>query len=339
MNKAVIFCQAPIEVPSVIGLYEQLSVQNKQITIVSLRTDSYIKYFKYINLDAQLIFVPEINLMSVKYLLCPYKLKKEVKNYIAQIDYFDSDIYFTSKYDAQLALYLKYFIQQNLSIIYAGEKDNIWIRKKDAKISLKTIMKFFIEYFYTNQRVKFFPTGNYMYLPEINFDKIKNISILQNHSQIVGTLRKYAFKPKMKENRKKAILFTEPYRNKFQTKENYDTMNIKVVETLKWQGVYIAMKGHPRLGEHPLLTNLVDETIPEYIPSEFIDVNEFDFAIGFVSTALSEAGKHIPSYSVLHLCEIINATEYDYWQTFLDKIGNIKYLENDGELTSILKNN
>jgi len=335
MNKSIIFCQAPIEIPAVIGLYDKLINQNKEITIISLRTDSYKKFFEYLGLNARLLYWEEINLFDIKNIFCPCSLQKKIEAKISTIDLWDSEIYFTSRFDSQLALYLNTFIKTNIPITYCYAKDNIWIKKPNAKVGIKQIIKFTVEYLLTGCNVRYFKTGDYVYLPEI---KIFNTSVINvtKDRDLQTVLDKYMYRPKQNDFRK-AIFFTEPYRNRFQSEKNYNDLNLIIVERLKSNGFYVIMKGHPRIGAHPLLIDSVDEIIPEYIPSEFIDVRNFDLAIGFVSTALTESSKFIPAYSVLNICEIINKTEYEYWKDFLEKVGEnrIQYISSISELNHL----
>lgn len=333
MNKAVIFCQAPIEVPNVISIYDKICNSYQEITIISLRTDSYKSFFESINIKAELKFWQAININIFSFFNI-LNIRRKLKSQILSIDVNKSDFFFTSRFDFQLSCYLGYLPYNSKKIYFKG-KDSIWITDKKFKTNIKNYIKFILMRSISKCPLKYFKTGDYKFLPEINVDKVRNI-VLEHYIEDKSILKKYLYIPKSKNNNK-VILFTEPYRNKYQTENDYNSVNKKVVEILRNKGYYVVMKGHPRIGNHPLLLDIVDETIPSYISSEFIDMNSFVFAIGFVSTSLCDSSNYIPSYSVLDLCEIVDNSDYNYWHNFIDRVGEkrVIYFKSFNELKSL----
>ena len=112
--------------------------------------------------------------------------------------------------------------------------------------------------------------------------------------RILGITQKYSYTPNVIGNNL-VILFTEPYRNKFQTREDYSRMNVNIVQSLQAKGYQVIMKGHPRIGILESIKDLVDDIVPIFVPSEFIDYSIFRFAIGFVSTSLCNSARYIPT--------------------------------------------
>ena len=69
---------------------------------------------------------------------------------------------------------------------------------------------------------------------------------------------------------------------------------------------------------------ICDNEVPSYIPSEYLDITSFEFAIGFVSTSLCSESEEIKSYSVLPMCEIIDEREKKFWVKYLSEMKGSK---------------
>ncbi len=325
MKKAIIFCQAPIELPNVINLYETLRGEGKEVTIVALRAYSYVEFIHFLDIKVKVVFWKEIKI-GIKHLSNFFKLKRQIKKNLSQIDIKDSEVFFTSRFDIQLALYFKYF-KQSIKVTYTEGMDKIWVHKSSNKLRLKNRVNYLLMKIAASVPIKCFQNGDYKFLPEIDIRNIGDINLMKFKDDSF-IIKKYSYAVGGGQ-KKKYIIFTEPYRNKFQSEDNYISLNVDLVKYLKKKDIYVVMKGHPRIGYLPELESLVDEVIPSYIPSEFIDYNDFEKAFGFVTTAICDSSNYIPSYSLLKMCEITNQDEYNYWCSFVDRIGEqrVVYLE------------
>lgn len=323
-QRTLIFCQAPIEVPNVADLYVKIKDTYRDIVIVSLGTDSYSKFFQYHKFDASYITLKGISPYTRKWV---FGWKRQLKEDLEKLQLVNSDIYFTSKFDPRLAIYLKH-ATPSCNLYYRFDKDRIWKKYPSPKLNLSTWFNYYLFKIITQVPVVLFPISVNGAIYEIDFNKIKTTT--EEWHDDGSTIKRLSYKPQTKNA---AILFTEPYRNRFQLKENYDQLNLQIVDNLQKKGFYVVMKGHPRLGNHPLLMGKVDAVIPEFIPSEFIDITRFSLAIGFVSTALCDAAKYIPTYSVLDICDIQDDKGYRYWKDFLASFNvNITFMHNFDEI-------
>jgi hypothetical protein len=232
-------------------------------------------------------------------------------------------VFFASRIDTYLGMYLKYFLKN--TIYYVINMDAVTINSKFSNTvtiinKLKAILKSLIIGF---KCCASYADGCVCYILDLNdYDIVKLPFILDE-----TIFNRYKYRNIIFDKyTKKVIFFTEPYRNKYQTKNNYDTMNINIVKKLKEKGYFVCAKGHPRIGLHPLVKDVVDLEIPDFIPSQFLDLNGFNFAIGFTSTALCDSP--IDSYSVLEMCEIIDAKCKEYFKNILERMapGKIKYI-------------
>jgi hypothetical protein len=330
-DQAIIFCQAPIETAQVLYIYEKIKPQYKNIIIACLRTKSYIDFFKYMKLEVQYIYIPEF-IFSIKHILGNIKKISEIKHYAQTININESDIYFTSRFDEQLAFLLVYKKNNNKSY-YIYDKDTIWKLSNKYKMTLKQKLYDWYLKTITKAKLERFPTSESNALYNIPVEKMSNCQIIYNKIDS-DFFKKHSYKIPNNITERTVIFYSEPYRFDFTSQDSYYEMNKRIVDSLHHKGYKVALKGHPRIGVPDNVMNMVDYIIPAFIPAEFINLKDFTFAIGFVSTSLSDALREIPSYSVLKMCPIQNINNYNHFSSFLSELSSnkIKFIENFNEI-------
>lgn len=323
MKKSIIFCQASAKVASVLNCYEQELSKQRSVQIVIRNVPNLVKFFKSLNLKAEVLYFDR---------LYPRKfhirgITKRVKNDLCSLGINDKDdvsVFFTDiSDDLFMGLYLKYLkkyvpihILSHLEISEWGEKRQpIFLRQS---IPFKLRIKECIFSWLYGYSFKYSLEDHWTIV--LNFQKYHYPQLDCSDKSIVD---KYKVNV-LKGNAKNVIFYTEPYRNKFQTKENYDMMNVKIVEELHKMGYKVWVKGHPSLGCHPEVLEICDNEVPSHIPSEYLDITSFEFAIGFVSTSLCSASEEIKSYSVLPMCEIIDERGKKFWVKYLSEMKGSK---------------
>lgn len=337
-KRAVIICQAGHEAANVLDLYEDLKSKYADITFVSNINDSYSNFFKLFPINAKYLTwetLPFSCRNPFDWKNWRAKLRKEVE----MLGNGDFDFYYTCVHDPNLLARFRYF-PKSVKFLYRAGKEMELCGNEGMPSNMKFMykVKFRIIKLMTSYACKswlhFHNSGSGVC---IAFDPKKLghtiLPIFKNY----GSIRKlYSYKPSCGTGQL-AILFTEPYRNKFQTEENYNDMNVNIVNNLHEMGYKVVMKGHPRIGNCKAIENLVDEIIPLFVPSEFIDYTIFSIAIGFVSTSICNSSEQIPSYTVLDMCEIIDAKEAKGWHEYLDKNsdGKVKYLSSFDEIRKL----
>lgn len=324
MKVSIIFCQASAKVASVLNCYEHELKEGRTVRIVVRNVPALVKFFKYLNLDAEILFFDKV--CKKKYFR---QRIRQVKKDIVSLhldEAPDIRVFFTDICDdLYMGLYLKYLKSYNPIHILSHLEISDWGTNNHFVFSRKSIP--------FKLRIK---EKLYSWLYGYSFKYS-----LRDHWTIVLNIHKYHYpywdcsdksvvqKYKIgttKTENKNVIFFTEPYRNRFQTKENYDMMNVKIVEVLHKAGYKVWAKGHPCLGCHPDVLEICDNEVPSYIPSEYLDFTSFAFAIGFVSTALCSASEYIKSYSVLLMCEIIDDREKKFWLKYLNEMYGSKVM-------------
>jgi hypothetical protein len=329
-KKAIIFCQAPAELANSLCQYEKCLKGEYSIYIICLHSKKIYNFLVFLNLKANIFYFEEpypkynpfnyfLNKKLVRNNLLKFNIKKTKKIFI----------FFASRIDTYIGMYLRkllkytiYYVKNYDSITINTEIDNnVPITSTFKALLTSLIIGFRCSASYADGRLGTILNLKGYNIIEVPFILDKSIFIRYRYNNII--FDKYD---------KKVILFTEPYRNKYQTKDNYDTMNISMVKELKERGYFVCMKGHPRIGSHPLLKDMIDIEIPDFIPSQFLDLNDFNFVIGFTSSALCDSP--VDSYSVLEMCEITDIQCKEYFKNILEKIapGKIKYIHSYDEL-------
>lgn len=104
----------------------------------------------------------------------------------------------------------------------------------------------------------------------------------------------------------------------------------KIVRELQTKSYNVFIKAHPRVGIQKELVDIVGvNIIPEYIPSEFIDTQEYELCLGFESTSLvGFSNNEIKTYSLLLLLDIISEKRCRFMMQYLTTMsgGKIRFI-------------
>lgn len=317
MKKVFLFCQAPGEVNNLLSSYEVMLKRGYFITIVCLKLKTLKLFLDELNLEAKIVLFSEAPI-SLKSPILWFKKNRIVKENLNKIDFSNSDIIFNSKFDLQLACYMHAF-KEAKSLTYKRSRDSIALsREFKSNISFFQKLKAFCLSIYTNSRVAMIRRENRL-CEVIDIEKYKlkiiDFEIDQN------LYDRYSIQLTQDVNNA-VIFFAEPFQDSFQTKEEYDFLNVEVVKHLKKLNYTVFVKGHPRKGIHPQAREMANNIVPNYIPSEFIDLSCFKFAVNFFSVALCSASFKIPAYSLIGMYEIRDFDTYNYWKQYINETSN-----------------
>ena len=316
MNKSLIFCQSPAFLPVVLSCYGEEQSKGRQVIIVVRNAYGMFKFLDSLNLEARICFFENPVTSGVQLLGSHSTISTQIKSDIRSLSFEnakDNNVFFTDMLDDFIqALYLKELIFCSISWIIderSVDRRPFWFNNKSVPYKLR-LLCFVYSYLYN---IKFIPAKTDHWTIAFDVNEFGNGIRKYDISKIK---QQYRFKVAC-HGAKKAIFYTEPYRNSFQTKEDYDLMNKNIIDELHSLGYIVLVKGHPRIGCNEVALQYSDEEIPSYIPAEFVNLRDFDLAIGFVSTSLCISASEIPSYSVLPMCSIVNKEEADYWKEYL----------------------
>lgn len=314
MKKVVLFCQAPGEMNNLLSSYEEMLSENVSIVIICLKLKSLKLFLDELNLQAEIVFFNEVPISLKKPLKWFYK-NRIVKRNLSKISLSDAHIVFFSKFDLQLACYLHAF-KNSESLTYKKGRDGIAIsRESNKNIKLIYRLKALLLSLYTKSKIEIIKREHRL----CEVIKINKYPMKIQDFRIQDFIyEKYSIKYPVKSD-KSVLFFSEPFQFSFQTKEEYDHLNIELVKYLKKMKYTIFAKGHPRKGLHPEVKLIVHNLIPDYIPSEFISLKEFKFAVNFFSVALCSASFKIPAYSLIGMYNIRDFDTYNYWKQYIDE--------------------
>jgi hypothetical protein len=342
MKDIVFFCQAPADIAHILKEYEELKVKyadDLKVTIVCVNSKAELEYFSNIKLENVYVFYLEYIPISIRKIWKLFSWKKKTIKSIKDLEflYGDKTFYFCSIYDDVItAFHMHYLYQNRKKIIYLNHYDNEQNIIPINKITDKQIIYEKIYFLVTGIKYKFWDMSgrwNVIRFPIEDVAFREKQVVLDSH-----ICKKYAYKINTSKYKKAVMLFSQPNREKsLLSDDEHDKLHILVVLKLKELGYTVFTKGHPRMGICQCLKNIVDEEIPQVIPSELIDLYMFKFCIGFVSFALSSSAKlGIPAYSFISLIKSRNE-HYDGLITFTDTTSEnkIKFIHSLDELEEI----
>lgn len=336
-KNAVLVCQAPVEVPNILYFYEEIKDKYAHISFVSRDTNSFNDFFKLLGLRGDYVHWENNYCFDS---LRPWtwrNYQRQVLSNIAKLDMTDCDIYYSSRYDFFSYCHFMHLPASTL-FFYRDKRDSeVWrykgLGEMNIKQRIRKMVDLIVKSLYCRTKFKYDNCGSISILGFSPFRLGHNVMPNLTNRQEIEMYKKYRYHVKV-EYEKQAVLFTEPYRNPFQTESDYISKNRLIVNELHKKGYAVIMKGHPRLGGCQEIEPDVDTIIPNYVPSEFIDFSMFDIAIGFVSTALCGVSDIMPVYSIINLCEVTNEKLANYWRQYLtdNSNGKVRFICNFDEI-------
>ena len=322
---SLIFCLAPAKVGMALERYEIERGENRDVYIICPLSSLY-KFFSKLDLEAKIILSAdfETEYRNINFI----SIKRHVKKVLSQIEVEnipDVRVFFTDWVTGiYMGLYLKAFnnypqtlLHDESSRKYLETQGNKYIVREHVGLKMK-IKEFIFSIIYGYRYKGSWSEGFETLCLDMDYYQYK---VIDSNDKDIH--KKYQFPLGIKGD-KLAIVLTEPYRFEYQTEQNYNAINLKIVDYLHSKGYKVAMKGHPRLGNHPLLINKCDEIIDPSIPTEFLDLKGVKFVISFVSTSMCQAASRVKAYSVLPMCEITDQSMYDYFYKFVETSGKGK---------------
>jgi len=312
MKNIIIFSQAPRDLRYIIELVNSLATKiNLTIYVINLKTN--YDYLNSINLNARIIYLKtSINRNIFDFIRNYFILLNIHYKYFKNINCYEV-YYFSGVYDYVVPYIIERLKRKN-TIYFIDIYKHIFNRKKiclkdrikELFISLLLNVKFQYVYIGTNKIYRCLISD--VSVKEIILNKSKYICNFDNIS--INTI--LLFETDVK---------TTPYY------KNYEEDLKKIIEVLE-KKFKIYIKPHPRLGYTKLLENYNVKILPQNIPGEFININNFLYILGMHSTILADiAINNSKVYSLLNLFSM-EKQNYLTLKKYLDIHSNnrIKYL-------------
>lgn len=338
----VIFIQAPADIPYFLEIYEKH--KSKRIIIYVVNVENVYRFIVSLNLDIYgLYFIPYklIGYRNIwKYCTEFIRIRNIWKTMFTKISMGCEVIFFSRYEDWLTAFFIVRLIEyKSGNIIYYNHYDNNSCYN-DRRIDFKIFVGIILLYYLCH--IKFRGVKRELF-PEFPIEKY-NIKIIYPVINL-PLIRKYyyVYKSPSFSSYNVLLLFSECNQLLFdQQIYNTTILDFFLFLRQKYSMLNYVLKPHPRLGVPKFMTSVVDDIIPEYIPSEFIDPSSFCFCIGVDSTALGHFALHseILSYSIIDLIKCKNNEMLDSFKRYLieQSQGHIKFAKSldDISLKSVI---
>jgi hypothetical protein len=300
-----IFCQSTADIKYVLYLYEKNKCcENINIIVVNVKNN--YRYLKSLDLNAKLEFIPLINSKNIlKYLVHIFKLRYYYHKLFSHLK--NDTIYFFSKNYDYVSIF---FIEKLLDInkIYFIDINKINFK---AKMNLKNKVKSKIIFFLYGIKV-FYDKYSYIYILSNKIDKIDieiDMSVLKN----------YLYTPNINKN-KKNLLYLDANNKYNPWFKNYEK-DLEFIMDFLTQHYSLYVKVHPRTKYSSILDNYNVTFIKKFIPSELINLKEFDRVVGIESTSIANCN-NINKFSLINCFQYKDKQHKEYIIKYLKKLMN-----------------
>ena len=334
MCKSFIFLQAPLKISAVLNCYEAEKAKGHEVSII---IPSYLNNMKLfidnLHLKAHVVLFEGFRWKHA--LLYSFIYRKHLKRKLTQIGVNDNSLFFfTDVNEGNIGLLLPFLKKCNPTQILSIQDlyDIADYQQTHISSNIKRRIKAkLLSFFYNTHFIAASEGGS----EELWTDsKAYHFPIIDYSDTSI--INKYRIKVTDAPNC--VVFYTNEYYNRLYEDNDYDKMNIEIINILHQKGYKVLVKNHPMQGTPNFVNDLADEIIPSYIPGEYIELTSFNFAIGFFSTALATASEIIPTYSVLNVWNVKNAKFRDEFIQYLKnfKNSNVIFLNTLEEIPCIL---
>lgn len=329
-RSVVFFCQASGDIVHILKKIDEIQNENinSSIRIFCFNNLQYSECFKFLqikNIEAQYYshLYPPISSPWRKFIW-----EKQVLNWLNNTNLIDSNqsIYFTSIYDdAATTYYVKLLLEKGIKVFYLNHYDDIQSITPVTHVKLIDRLRLLsykfctgIDYSLSNMANRW----NVTRFPKEKYNIIELHPVLDKN-----VCSKYAYKCDNTQ-KNKILFFSQPNRDhELISDEEYNNLHIQMLCKLKEKGYFVVLKGHPAIGLCPGTSSYADLIIPQYIPSELIDLSTFNTCMAFMTIALASSAKMgIPSYSFLPLMKEHDSLNYNGALSFIKQTGDSKVI-------------
>lgn len=312
-KKGLIFCMAPLHVKIIVEFLTCHGDEYDTITIVC-RNNNLYKFFKELNYNYNFVVLDKR--ISSKWLyLYPAKMRRLYVDDLKALSIYQryDDVIFTSIYIGTYGYYLKLLHGLGGKLILLK---SLTVKEVKRKLTFRQRIDLLIKSKCFGIRLSpCFQGENIVYRFPLEDYQATCMDVKGDipSDKKINPLKKVDYKGKT------AIVFANPYRDKFHSEDDYNNLFSKLIDYLHSEDYYVCLKGHPRIGVLECISKKVDYTIPQYIPAEFLDYSAFSLAVGLTTTSLCDLT--IPSYSLLGMVDVTDQEAYKYWIDYIQTNG------------------
>lgn len=296
--------------------------KSRKVHLLIVNVESIFKFVK--SLDIQQIHVSYIKEIEVNFKkpLSLIRVKRELKSLLSEnfsnIRY--QKVYFFSRFHDWItsAIINRISLENNgTELVYYDHYDTSSVinDSKLKSLSLENLRnQYFIQVFRFLTGVRMVSRYRKRFIEFNYWDyEIKKIEV-KNHPIVVEQ-----FKYCIKDRKCNRILFMlSPSEEEMIDAKSYVSL-VSIIEMLNDLGFSLYIKGHPRLGIPTKLKKYFSETIPNYVPSEFLNYNNYQLIIGIMSSGLVYPAMHsnIKVIALIELLEFNKKEDQHFFMSFL----------------------
>tara|TARA_R110002167_G_scaffold127834_5_gene309650 strand:- start:3292 stop:4332 length:1041 start_codon:yes stop_codon:yes gene_type:complete len=322
----LIFIQAAADLQHALHLYD--SNKNEIVKLCVINVKSVYEYLISLPLtNVTIVFYPYVT-FNIKNPLSYIKAKRELKN-IWNKDFKNdkpTKVYFFSRfYDWFTMSIVVNFIKLNhIKVIYYDHYDDLSI-KNDLLINYLTLnglrlkLRAFIHSYISAANF-----NAHHQIRNLEFDYKKyNIKKVTPYDKIIIS-SDYLYKNNIGD-KKEVLFFLSPGELEM-LHDNSKLILKNIILSLKKQGFYLTLKGHPRLGNPEEFVPLFNNVIPNSVPSEFICYSQTIMAVGIISTALNfvTTKDNIKIISLIKIVSFKDENKKNFYLNYLNELSKSK---------------
>lgn len=317
----LIFCQSPADLKYVLSIYKHHKSQGNKCTVVVREVLGIYKFVKSMSLDLDdLIFM---NVYSLKTILGSFKQIYHARRIIRTLN--------EKKYD-EVYLFSNLFDFVTPYIIRRIKREKVYYYDHFNRNHTNVVSNTFYEiirwlilrvFFQANTRVVDDARLLYVYC-----DDIIDESITPGNVDVPPE-----FLINISNNDKKNILFFDSNDAVNPVILNAENNFLEFCSVVSSFGYEITVKGHPRLGVSKYILERNYTLLDESIPSEFINVSNFDLFFSVYSSSLASLPKNI-SFSLIGYFDVSSP---GYYVNYLKGLGlvNEQFIETENDLSRV----
>lgn len=315
-NKIIII-QASADLQHALFLYDQYKNENIKICVINVKSiHDYLLQLSLVNVT--LVFYPYIEFKiknPLTYIAARKKMQK-IWHRDFKTDTVDNVYFFSRFYDWFTASLIVNFLKQGGSRIFYYDHYDDKSVKNDVLIDnvsiegVKLKLRALIHSYIAKAKME---AHHQIRNLEFAFKKYDIKKIIPSNDIIVN--EDYLYQLNVK-TQKGILFFLSP--GEIEMLDDRSKIILKkIINSLKKEGCFLMLKGHPRLGNPTEFVPFFDQIIPETIPSEFIDYNGILKTVGIISTALNFATSK-PKVEVISLINVLPFKEENKKQFYLN---------------------
>lgn len=305
-NKNIlIFCQSPKDLKYALAIYKKNRAVGNHCTMIVREVVGIFEFIKTLKLDlCNLIFM---RTYSLKHPMGILKQRQESKLIIEECNgiNFEQVHFFSNMFDTSTPYIIKHISSKE--VCFYGSLN--YPRHSISDITLKEIIR-----------------------------KVLILCFFSLHSGVVGANRSLlirvsdivtnklisedvnvdsAYMLKSKSTTQKQILFLDFNDENHGLMPNSNRYFDDFYHFFTRLGYHIVVKGHPRVGLSNFITNYDCSILEESVPSEFIDISNFQYIFSVCSASLISFPQEI-SFSLIGYFEVMNE---EYYKDYLKGLG------------------